>query len=1015
MAVLEHSPNDEMSSTRGQTSNWQALGRENSVLKPHKPLPRKRDTTISSITSPDLRAQYRSTSNGALNGGSHSVGDEFHRRSGSSLIHSPTTPVLPPTPPIANHENGDYSHDESSVADTTILRSSAVTPITQQSPPTPDQTPPRLGRNLVVRPWLTTQPSIASTKAESFSTAREDFLSDEESEHSAPRWVQSHPSHASHQNSPAPKLPIHAQSRSSPLGDATPRTPQAIWEDDDVWNSLDLEQDFDQYNQGRPSEHTYDEEHTELSSQDSELPELPLANGQLYMQSDDPQVSSNPEDEAEEHRIMLDDGTEFDSPTLPQQAFITPANAKARRSSRDKAIRTVIESSSSFRSRLPRPITNRICSPATAPANENLAPRRGPSLRDRLEAVDRSAPSASTENFADQIGWSESNKDNDHSRPKSWRLSGISTLSTVDAMVFDTEPKRTKTIRRQTKSKSLRTASSPFPSSNRSSSLSHPYASLDSPPQHALSHKIARLSNQNRLSYGSDASRSLSVSSAATPSRPEVIRVAVIPERRSSLQSSAESSRRHSTARSLSLHGRSRIPSLHQNLHTHRHSSDGTSVGSCDTCEKQQRYPNAPARASSFSGPTSRNNSKAHSRSNSITSQHLPVYKQQAQAERDLRKTLDRMGSQRVAPTDKAISIEVDNSAEPSPPEPGTEKWASLRPTSVLDTPFSQPSVLTASGDGASIEMGEARAVNLFPHNNESLQLIEKHPLPESRAVRSLRHTVPTNDLSVLTDGPPTPRAIAATVPAMDSPLRNPREAPPTPAFQAVPPTPTALPQVDGSQNQSQPITRYNSLRRPSLAAQRYSASFIKSVTRGLSLKNARNPKSDSPELDEHLAPMWRPRRFWSDAEYTEDGSEPYSDNDNGEVRNTLGITQPRSVVNGPVSLLRSLSSGRRPQKKRQGQRSSLYKQSSHGSMARMRTMGKLYRVPGFRGVHFQFVGLGAWSERVKRAKSRKEDEKREVRRRMLREAIGPDVVSQGDSRFVDVQRSAEGNVRVIH
>jgi hypothetical protein len=60
-------------------------------------------------------------------------------------------------------------------------------------------------------------------------------------------------------------------------------------------------------------------------------------------------------------------------------------------------------------------------------------------------------------------------------------------------------------------------------------------------------------------------------------------------------------------------------------------------------------------------------------------------------------------------------------------------------------------------------------------------------------------------------------------------------------------------------------------------------------------------------------------------------------------------------------------------------------------------------------------VGLGTWSERLKRARSRKEDERREVRRRMLREAIGPEVVSQGDSRFVDVQRGAEGNARVIH
>jgi hypothetical protein len=1000
-----------MPSPYEQTGAWQTLGRENSVLKPHKPLPRKRDTTISSITSPDLRAQYRSSSNGALNGGALANG--FHDRSGSSVMHSPTTPVLPPTPPIANHENGEYSHDESSVADTTILRSSVVTPINQQTPPTPEQTPPRRGKDLVIRPWLATQPSMASTRAESFATAREEFLSDTESEHSAPHRVQSHSRNASHQSLPVPEVPDHFQTRPSPLADANPRTPQAIWEDDDVWNSHELEQDYEQIDEVSPSKSLHAQDHTQLLQPESDESGLPSSSAELHTQSQGSEPSMDSEDEMEEHQIMLDDGIEYDSPTLPQQAFITPKSAKAA-SSGTRDLQNGIESSSSFRSRLPRPITNLRESREITPLGKEDAPRRGPSLRDRLEAIDRDAPSASTENFASQIGWSENNGNHDRNRPASWRMSGISNMSTVDAIVFDTEPRRIKTIRRQTKSKSLRTASSPLPTSNRSSILTNPYGSLDSPPRHSLSHKKARLSNQNRLSYGSDASRSLSMSSAATPSKPEVIRVAVIPERRTSLQSSAESNRRHSTARSLDSNGRGRFPSLYRNVHTHRLSSDGASVGSCNTCGKDRRYPPpVPPRASSLSAPTSRNNSKANSRSNSITSEHLRVHR--LQAERDLRKTLDRMQSERIAPTVKAMTTEAESSAEPSPPEPGTEKWASLRPTSTLDTPFSQPSVQTASGDGASIEMGEARAVNLFPHNNDSLQLIEKHPLPESRAVRSLRHTNPAKELSILIDGPPTPRAIAADVPVLDSPLRNPREAPPRPAVHVVPPTPTALPSMSRSQSNSQPIKRYTSLRRHSPAAHRYSASFIKSMTRGLSLKNARNPKSDVPQLDERLAPMWRPRRFWDDTEYTEDESEPYG-NDDGEVRNTLDMAQPRAVVNGPVSLLRSISGNGRAKKQRQGQRGSLYKQSSYGSMSRLRAARTLYRVPGLKGVHFQFVGLGGWSERVRKARGRREDEERERRRRMLREAIGPEVISQGDSRFLgDLVIGVGRDGRVIH
>jgi hypothetical protein len=624
--------------------------------------------------------------------------------------------------------------------------------------------------------------------------------------------------------------------------------------------------------------------------------------------------------------------------------------------------------------------------------------KRGKSLRERLLEAQSQDPSASTEKFADIIGWNRSVpigdepvEDRRSHVEDNRRFSGISTTSTVEAYVVEQAPlpRRKTTLRHVNKHESLRSVSSPLPTSNRDSVLSN----SDSP--HRLVHKKVRLSNQNRWSFGSEVSRSYSLASSTVLPKTEVIRVAVIPERNSSLNSSAHSSQRqslsNSSGRTHSHKGSDNPPS---SWHHKRAFSESIERG-----RDQLEAPVVPARNSSLSAPTSR----ATSRANSITSEHLQV--QRKQAEKDLRKTLDRMESERllnslrgsdvvdqahdtddtvlsrprrrssgpgiirspaVAPTNLTV-VSGDGERDLNAlglVVPGSHEWAALRPASIFDTPFSQPSFQSASP-----EINEAKAINYFAHNNHSLQLIEPFSVAESRAV----HEVQKQRLPEM---------------EVESPLRNPGQPPEPPQFKVIPPTPG-----DENADRQLGVGRVSSVKRPG-GSRRRSESFMSSISRNLSLKNARNLKADQ-DLDNNLHPMWRPRAFWDDIDNARPGGEQQERSlDEGIVNNTLGLPQERIVITGPVSLIRRISERRK-------QNRGIVKKSSHSSMARIRASRKLHRSsgPGLR-FHFPLIGVKAVQDRILHAKQRKEDVRRERRRAELRRSIGANVVPQGDSRF---------------
>ena len=937
------------------------------VFKPHKPLPRRRYFT-------DYTANLRSQFNTAET--ESTIPSNGDIRLSPSPVISSSTHSLPPTPPSLHHEVNEYDFENSSNAETAILRSHIVTPTPQHSPPTPDNTPPRLDPPPRKRPFLGTQPSLASTKAESFQTAREEVSSDDEEESfqvptttSVPQWL--------HTVSSTNKVPF--QVRPSPLAcddgavDAFDRAQDVLQNEvmtSPATNELG-ERDGAQMSDIRsPSATTLPDDPPPRNPRRESLPLL---------------AAHNASDHDVDHSLQQTVPTRSSFPTPPlsagdQIAQATPDNSVEMAQMMDEEPALTLSSSGH--------------SPTDA-ATEARLPRRGQSLRERLEESHKIEASHSTEQFGDEIGWSQPIRSSDlKTRVNSWRLSGISTTSTVEAIVVDSEPKRQQTLRHRERNASLRSASSPIPSSNRNSLFSNP----DSP--HRLVHKRARLSNHNRWSFGSELSRSLSMSSVTAPHpKPEIIHVAIIPERTSSLRSSANSGSSYSASLSTNSGGQRlvRTDGRGERLDLPRHrrtvSESFTPGMNLSNRGRDRRFPPpVPARSSSLSAPTSQSNSRA----NSITSEHLRL--RRVAAEEDVRKTLARMESERTAPTGHPRTS-LSGLPDRASIEPDAEHWANLRPPSVQRTPFSQQSLHSTS---PVVEMGEARAVNLFPHNNHSLQLIESNHLPESRAVQELYTS--SRDLQLAAHEPATPVTSLLPMLAVESPLRNPREPPKPPQFKVIPPTPAVLTPTDdfnrqlGTKGPSRrgPGRRFGSLRRPSIANRRYSGSFVRSFGRSLSL-NAKNKKADQ-DLDGTLHPFWRPRGFWDGfSESDNEEGDRYENRDRDLVLNdSLGMPQQQTIIGGPLSLVRKISDSSRRRRKNRG----VSKRSSYSSLSRLRVGRKIHKVPGL-GLRFQVLGFRNLQQRMLSVRHRKEDERRDKKREELRRSIGPNVISQGDSRYI--------------
>lgn len=934
----------------------------------------------------NLRAQYRHSAS-PTNGFAHEETTE------SRTISNPTSPQFPPTPPTADELEHDRTVNdvaETQEAELDKMRTLPVTPVNAISPPTPDITPPHGQLKLPSRPYLALRPSIASTRAESFRTARE---------HNPETEPETSPPLATDNLSAA--VPIEV-----PVANDAIHDPMSQMLNEDLHNTG-----------------YYDERH----SMEDRLPSRVDAAA-----SKDEDPAPLPQAEEDTPTKTIDDSTS-NAQHFPNVNLVLDNEAEPLTNIPPRNARHSIHEQVTMH-----------------PENGS---RRTKSLRDRLKQ-NRPINTASTEAFAHVIGWNDGGGNVSRiEEGSSNRWSGVSNLSAVEAYVVDSpiKPRKRGTLRKVVKNDSLRTVSSPIPESNRTSMQS----TSDSP--HRLVHKKQKLNNHHRWSTGSEVSkRSLSWGSASIWQKQEVIKVAVIPERRSSLHTSTSSSQRHS--RSISATSApcniSMPPVSTPMTRKKRALSD-----SHDKSPSIFEPPKIPARSSSLSAPTSR----AHSRSNSINSQQVSV--QREQAEKDLRTTLERMESERLSaslrrssdqsssptPAPRKSTVESVGSNKPAGVDatkvagnedevqalerpvtievsgiaPGTKEWADLRPATIHGTPFSQASMLSASPD-----IVEARIVNFFPHNNESLQLIEPYRLSETPAVKALKEqdlgrsrTVPTTKVTMTT-----PRASnhILLVENVDSPLRNPRKPPEPPSlvsFAVIPPTPQDEldAQLGPTPNTSPVKTRTigRAGRRPSLQGRGRSESFIKSLSRGLSLRNARNPKADQ-ELDSTLHPFWRPRAFWDDDDYRRrqqqdnDRDQSFEEGEADQTRSRDAgsshgphhkLTRSTSLALGPASLIRRVTEKRKQRRfidDHLTQQQAIVKQSSYSSLQRFKAGRKLYGVPPLRSLSLN-LGIGRLTslrERMTSSRAKREDERRELRRERLRKSIGPDVVMQSDSRF---------------
>ena len=254
----------------------------------------------------------------------------------------------------------------------------------------------------------------------------------------------------------------------------------------------------------------------------------------------------------------------------------------------------------------------------------------------------------------------------------------------------------------------------------------------------------------------------------------------------------------------------------------------------------------------------------------------------------------------------------------PSPPERSRRTSSQDRgilpasPRKSLDARFLHPTTTPMStsqfSDRTEVELCEASGVRFYPHNNDSLLVVQhgSRPVSKGRDVVLDGYEMPDEQTNGLAQpvfaaqvDPPTP-TLAAKDPAtgVDSPLTNPRTAPEPPVIKFIPPTPKEELDRELKEDErvspsgpkaSMPERRFSLLQR----ARRYSDTLFRGTG------SVRRPKRETEERETYLSPLWRPQGFWDEFDSEdEDEFEPLGTLPRGgDTSDVRGIDAKRTGI----------------------------------------------------------------------------------------------------------------------
>ena len=561
-------------------------------------------------------------------------------------------------------------------------------------------------------------------------------------------------------------------------------------------------------------------------------------------------------------------------------------------------------------------------------------------VRGQVDDAHGPAHSLSLEQFRKEIGWPvDYPEDPDHQR-----LSALSTASTVEAVIVDPVRSAKPILRHTEKRPSLRSASSPV------SKLEHGSVTAGSDPQHRLVHKAARITDEDRRNIAPEMSIPAAPTSEAPHPNVDVVPVVVIPERRSSLGTSPSMYTSRNPSKASSRRSRRRAVTAPGN----RASSLGPPCKGDSVA--QGRQPAIPPRRSSLSAPTSANNSRATSLTSESLRSHTRAMEDAEKRKRQVEQPLLEPPRQISRPNSHVSDTKTQSILI------GIEDTSDLLSPSV---PFSLGSMPSSLG----WEFNEAKAVSLYPHKNESLLVIDQQKRREKEASQAQRRQTIAK--------PQTKPQQHISPPLQVNPSTPPKE----------------LEQgLSTSKKQEPTIRRFGSLRRAWTVRSRSGATDT--LKRSFSTP-ATNRKAGKD-------------RFWRLHKSTEPSAKPPSPIQAGNktehvVKNSLGMPQPRVVINGPDVHPRHQARLPRSETRK---RTRIYDPSLNRSTL---ALGNTLNSPGFldrttrasplRRRSFHLVSMMGYrvrfatmQKRLRRRIQLREEQKHEARREKLKRSIG-DVV----------------------